>query len=111
MSIIDNPADATVVGHSFSYDIELPYNFLNFYVFAVVTPLLISSQRGLVIFGLVLTASLAITMYMATSETFPSAWCFFAALLSLGLYLHFKHSAREIFEEDDDRQLRRHGEN
>jgi hypothetical protein len=26
--------------------------------------------------------------------TFPSVWCFFAAILSAGLYLHFRAEAR-----------------
>ena len=107
VGVLQHPVDATVVGHSFAYDIELPPNFLGFYAFAVITPFLISSQKGLVIFGMALTVFCGIALYSATSNTFPSVWCFLAALLSLGLYLHFRHEANALAQRENS-DMRHH---
>ena len=94
ISNVNNPIDASVVGHSFSYKIDAPYDLLIPYFIAVSIPFLISSKKGLVCFGGALTLSYAVALVMASSTTFPSVWCFFAAILSIFLYLHFRYAAR-----------------
>jgi hypothetical protein len=64
------------------------------YLVAVCLPLLASARRGLVLFGAAISISSAAAGVMASAATFPSVWCYFAALLSAGLYLHFRSEAR-----------------
>ncbi len=58
------------------------------YVAATCGSMLASSHRFVVIFGAVLAASAALTV-MVASVAFTSVWCFFAAVLSLGLFGHY----------------------
>lgn len=65
------------------------YNFCKYlYLLIVSIPFLISSQRLLVFFGI-----LAILSFIIADQfyqvTFVSVWCFFAAILSGGLFLIF----------------------
>jgi hypothetical protein len=94
ISNVNNPIDATVVGHSFSYKIDAPYDLLIPYVIAVSVPFLISSKKGLVYIGGALTLSCAVALVVASSTTFPSVWCFFAAILCVFLYMYFRYAAR-----------------
>ena len=48
----------------------------------------------MVIFGVVLAASAAVTVLVA-SVAFTSVWCFFAAVLSLGLFGHYANQGDE----------------
>jgi hypothetical protein len=48
----------------------------------------LSSHRCVNVFG-VLAFALAIAAYEVSVKTFVSVWCFFAAVLSLLVYLHF----------------------
>ena len=94
INIINNPVDASVVGQSFSYHVDMHGDFLIPYVIAVSIPFMVSSKKGLVRFGVALTLSCAVAMYVASSSTLPSVWCFYAAILSLGLYGYFRSSAK-----------------
>ena len=79
---------------SLSYHVNAPYWLIAPYLIAVSIPFLVSSRRSLVFFGMALTVSCAAAAVVASAETFPSVWCFFAAILSAGLYLHFWVAAR-----------------
>ena len=79
---------------SLSYHVNAPPWLIVPYLIAVSIPFLVSSQRALVIFGVALAISCAAAAFLATAATFPSVWCFFAAVLSAGLYLHFWLEAR-----------------
>ena len=92
---IQNPVDISIVGHSFSYTMQAFEWSLVPYLFSVSIPFLVSSKKGLVFFGVALTLSCIGALIMATSSTFPSVWCFYAAILSASLYLYFNASARE----------------
>lgn len=94
VSNIDNSIDASVVGHSFSYKIDAPYNLLIPYFIAVSIPFLVSSKKGLVYIGGALTLSCTAALFIASSTTFPSVWCFFAAILSMFLYWYFRYAAK-----------------
>ena len=79
---------------SLSYSVNAPPLLIVPYLLAVSVPFLMSSRRGMVLFGLALTVSCAAAAIVASAPTFPSVWCFFAAVLSGGLYLHFRVAAR-----------------
>jgi hypothetical protein len=95
VGIIRGPVDASVVGHSFAYAIDIPRIFFTPYVIAVAIPFLVSSNKRLALFGVALAASCVAAMFIASSSTFPSVWCFYAATLSLLLYLLFRYSAKQ----------------
>lgn len=69
------------------------------YLAAVSIPFLASSRRRLVLFGLAVTALAAAAALAASASTFPSVWCFFAAVLSAGLVLHFRTAAQTTARE------------
>lgn len=97
--IVKTPIDVSVTGHSFSYKISgMPDYFQAPYLVSVAFPFLISSSKKLVIFGGALTLSSVIATIVASSTTFPSIWCFYAGILSLGLYFFFQHKARSTTE-------------
>ena len=86
--------DISIVGHSFSYTVQAFDWSLVLYLVSVSIPFLVSSKKGLVLFGVALTLSCISALIMATSSTFPSVWCFYAAILSASLYLYFNASTR-----------------
>ncbi len=81
---------------SLSYRVNTPNMMMGPYLFAVAVPFLVSSRKGMVLFGVAVAVSCAVAAYLATEATFPSVWCFFAAVLSGGLYLHFYMEARTV---------------
>lgn len=95
LSNIGTPIDVSADCCSLSYQVSAPHMLIVPYLIAVSIPFLVSSQRTLVLFGAALTVSCAAAAVLATAATFPSVWCFFAAVLSAGLYLHFWIAARE----------------
>jgi hypothetical protein len=58
------------------------------YVAATCLPLLISSHRFVVWFGVAMTASMAASAAL-DALAFSSVWCSFAAVLSIGLFAHY----------------------
>jgi hypothetical protein len=66
-----------------------PYAVGVAYVAAAGLPLLLSSQRTVLIFGVIILVGLVVarTFYF---EAFLSVWCFFAAMASVAILLHFK---------------------
>lgn len=72
----------------YSLDIKPLLNVLCsiLYVIAVTIPAFVSSIKNIKIFGILLLLSCIIT-YMIWHTYFTSIWCFFAAILSLGVYL------------------------
>ena len=91
--IIRGPVNASVVGHSFAYWINTPDIIFALYLISVFIPFLVSSNKKLVILGVALAALFATATFIASTATFPSVWCFYAAILSLFLYLFFRYSA------------------
>ncbi len=79
-----------------SYQVDAPDLLLAPYLVAVIIPFLVSTRKSLVLFGVGVTVSCAAAAIVATATSFPSMWCFFAALLSAGLYLHFRVAARAL---------------
>lgn len=94
LAISREPVLASADCCSLSYSVSAPPVSTALYLPATCLPFLTSSRRSLVIFGLGLVASCAAAALSASASTFPSVWCFFAALLSGGLYVHFRLGAR-----------------
>ncbi len=88
--IVRYPVTARVEGRSIFYD--SPHFFiagvLVVYLLATCVSGLFSSHRCVNVFG-VLAFVLAIAAYQVSVKTFVSVWCFFAAVLSLLVYIHF----------------------
>jgi hypothetical protein len=93
-SFIRDPVQVSVDCCSLSYQVNAPDLLIAPYLVAVSVPFLASSRKGLVLFGVAVTVSCAAAAVAASATTFPSVWCFFAAILSGGLYLHFRAAAR-----------------
>jgi hypothetical protein len=88
--IVRFPVTAHVHGRSIFY--ESPHFYIGavlvIYLLATCVSGLFSSHRCINIFG-VLAFVLAIAAYLLSVETFVSVWCFFAAILSLLIVVHF----------------------
>ena len=88
--IVRFPVTARVLGRSISYDSS------HFYIGAVIVVYLLatcvsglfSTHRCIAIFG-ALAFVLAIAAYQVSAQTFVSVCCFFAAILSLLVLIHF----------------------
>ena len=88
--IVRYPVVARVEGRSIFYD--SPHFFIGAvlvaYFLATCISGLFSSHRCVNVFG-VLAFTLAVVAYEVSVKTFVSVWCFFAAVLSLLVYVHF----------------------
>lgn len=88
--LIRYPVSAHIQQNSILY--ESPHFYLGgilvLYLAATTVSGLFSSHRCINIFG-VLAFGLAILAYEISLNTFVSVWCFYAAVLSLLIYLHF----------------------
>jgi hypothetical protein len=105
IGIIRGSVDATMVSHSISYQIiSSPDMSLAPYLIAVSVPFLIASNKRLIVLGVALLIACGTAAYMACSNTFPSMWCFYAAILSLIIYLYFRYQAK-AFQKNEERRL------
>ena len=88
--IVRFPVTARVVGRSIFYDSPHFYigAVLVIYLLATCVSGLFSTHRCISIFG-ALAFILAIAAYQVSAQTFVSVWCFFAAILSLLILIHF----------------------
>jgi hypothetical protein len=94
LSFVRGPLEVSVDCCSLSYRVNASDLLFAPYLVAVSIPFLASSRRSLVLFGVAVTVSCAAAAVAASATTLPSVWCFFAAILSAGLYLHFRTAAR-----------------
>jgi hypothetical protein len=94
LSFFRAPPSVTANCCSLSYQVDASDLLIAPYLVAVSIPFLASSRRGLVLFGLAITVSCAAAAVATSAATFPSVWCFFAAILSAGLYLYFRTAAQ-----------------
>jgi len=88
--IIRFPVAAHIHNRSISYDSPHLYiaAVLVIYLLATCVSALFSTHRCINVFG-VLAFVLAIAAVAVSATTFVSVWCFFAAVLSLLIYVHF----------------------
>lgn len=86
-----DPTTSKVVGHHISYDSPHFYigPILVFYVLGTCVSSLLSSHRAVRLFGAVSLASFA-AAYVFYAYWFISIWCFFAAVMSVVIWLYFR---------------------
>ena len=84
------PVTAHIHGHSIAYDSPHFYivGVIVVYLLAACVSGVFSTHRCIKIFG-ILAFILAIGAYQVSVTTFVSVWCFYAAILSLLIYIHF----------------------
>ena len=84
------PTTVTIDQHHLVYGLGVsPWLMGVPYVAATCGALLLSSHRFVRLFGVALFASLAVTLVVA-AVAFSSVWCFFAAVMSVGLFFHYR---------------------
>lgn len=88
--IVRFPVTARVLNRSISYDSPHLYIVwvLVIYLLATCVSGMFSSHRCINVFG-VMALTLATAAAFVSITTFVSVWCFFAAVLSLLIYIHF----------------------
>lgn len=89
-SFLINPEPAKIVNRCvyYNYNSPLPGVMLLLYTFTALGAGIFSSKRIMNIFSLILSAFALIAGYFY-AVNFSSVWCFYAAVLSAMLYLHF----------------------
>ena len=89
--ILSNPVASQIVNKSIVYSMPSQYGVLlvGMYLLATCVSPLFSSHRIINILGVLATVSFSITYYFFTAS-YVSVWCFFAAVLSLVVYLYFR---------------------
>lgn len=97
--IIQNPMVSQVSNKSIVYSMPPQYGVLlvGMYVFATCVSCLFSSHRIINLLGVLAALSLAIAYYFFTAS-YVSVWCFFAAILSIVVYLYFKKRQNSIYK-------------
>jgi len=89
--ILRGPVSSSIAGQSIAYDVPLPNLAVipGAYVLAACGSCFFSSHAYIRLFGMTLLGSLVIA-YWYYSQAFASVWCFFAAILSLIIFLHLR---------------------
>ncbi len=87
------PVTSEVLNRCIVYRETSPYHFVLAALYPLATSFscFVSSKKVVNILGLLILASFAIA-YVFYSEALVSIWCFFAALLSIVIYLYFSKS-------------------
>ncbi len=100
VALLAHPVFATIRGAHILYDLPHPYDpvALTCYVAATCLAPLLSSHRTVRLFAIILISSMSVTA-LAYVAWFASVWCFFAALTSGTVYLHF--AGRSVPRPDD----------
>ena len=99
--IVKFPVTSHVVNNSIAYHSPHFYSFIviGIYLLATGGSCMLSSHRFVFKFGILLILFLAITYYFYSS-TFFSVWCFFSAILSLIIYMHFARTEAKFLNLD-----------
>lgn len=94
--LTDQPIAAEIVNHSINYkhNVDGHQFVIILYLLATCVPFIFSSYRHLYIAGITITIGFFIA-YFTYLETFPSVWCFFAAIASALIYFHFTHRVKK----------------
>lgn len=88
--LIKFPITSEIINKSIAYNSPHFYTIpvMIFYFAATCVSAFFSSHKSINVFG-ILAFLLAMVAYQFYAATFISVWCFFAAILSLVIYLHF----------------------
>lgn len=94
VSLLGNPPDAAIRGHSISYTSDVhPLSWQMVpYLLCTCGAVLISSHRLIQVFGAVVAVGFLVSAYVYMAS-FISVWCFFAAADSTLLYFYFRRRA------------------
>jgi len=89
--VLQGPVESMVVGRCIAYSVPLPDVPFGLwaYVLATCGACFASSRKYVRVFGFTLFGSLGIA-YWSYREAFYSVWCFFAAILSLIVFVHLR---------------------
>lgn len=95
--IISSSVASQIVNKSIVYSVPEKNGVLlvGMYLLATCVSLLFSSHRIINILGALVAVSFAITYYLYTAS-YVSVWCFFAAILSIVVYLYSKERGGSI---------------
>lgn len=90
-SILTGPVEAQVIQQSIGYSSigNFPRGIVWLYVAATCFSCIASSHKMVVFFGITVFIS-GFTAWQCYANSFFSVWCFFAAILSFMVYLHFQ---------------------
>ncbi|MFJ2772635.1 DUF6629 family protein [Streptomyces sp. NPDC087300] len=85
-ALATRPVSAEIRGHTVGYSLGLPYAgpVVAGYLLATIGSLLLSGDRGLVLFGVLVAVGAAVTFALWRAE-YVSTWCAFAAVSSVVL--------------------------
>lgn len=75
---------------AYSIGLRSGYVVVGLYVVATCTPLLLSSYRHIVVFGVV-NLAVVLVLTRLTADGFTSLWCFYAAVACGAISLHLRH--------------------
>lgn len=93
--ILNGPLTAIIINNSIHYDFYFSFYVLSqwSYGFAIILAALLSSHKIVNVFGigLIISYNIAKLFYLAT---YPSVFCYLAAILSLVIFLHVTYGAR-----------------
>jgi hypothetical protein len=95
--LLQGPVTSDVVGRCIVYTVPLPHVPFGLwaYVLATCGSCLASSNRFVRVFGITMLGSLGIA-YWSYHEQFYSVWCFFAAILSLIVFIQLRQESEKI---------------
>ena len=91
-AFFQSPVTSSIINHSIVYEVDLFHKVLitGFYVTIVCGSFFVASDRLLNVFGALLLVGF-LTAYYFYTLAFVSVWCFFAAILSIVVYLYLKN--------------------
>ena len=91
------PLLTSVINHHIEYQMSnpIPTPVIILYCVASVASCFFSSYKWIIHYGWTLLVSLIVS-YIAYAQSFASEWCFFAAILSVLLYVQFSRSAKNL---------------
>ena len=103
-ALLTEPVSALIEGKHIAY--HLPHRhdafILTLYIIGTCLTPLLSSYKTVRLFGIVIVIALIVTR-IAYMHWFASVWCFFAALMSAAVFLHF---SRQRSRDDQTHSLR-----
>jgi hypothetical protein len=97
VELLTGPVSAEIAGRYIAYDISLDYGgqITALYVMATCGPLMLSSSRRIVVYGVLnLAAVAALAWLMATGVI--SLWCAWAAVTSIVIVVHLRTAERPM---------------
>ncbi len=92
--LVLEPGQAHILNQSIAYDFRHVYDLLYVAPYVVVTTVsgMVSSHRILNLFGFTAFVAFLVTQWFY-NVNFISVWCFFAAILSVFIFWHFKQKS------------------